>query len=199
MSKVAIYCRTSTSMQQSGLESQKRALVEYCKQKNIQGYKVFEDFGVSGSKSSRPQLDEMMNLVRCGEIDTVIVYSFSRFARSTKFLIDTLEEFKKLNVNFISLSESLDLSTPIGRAMYGIIASISTLEKEIVAERVKIGMRNARAKGKQIGRERTRPTEAILALRSKGYTYKQIAKILKVSEGTVGNSIKDGLLKNKKK
>jgi DNA invertase Pin-like site-specific DNA recombinase len=197
MSAVAIYCRTSTNMQKSGLESQRRALIEYCQNRGIKDYELFEDFGVSGAKSSRPQLDKMMRSVRDRKFTTVIVYSFSRFARSTKFLIDTLEEFQRLNVNFVSLSESLDLSTPIGRAMYGIIASINALEKDIIAERVKTGMRNAKAKGKQIGRLKTRPTETILELRSKGYTYKQIAKMLNVSEGTVGNAIRDGLHKNK--
>lgn len=199
MKTVAIYCRTSTNMQQSSLESQKRTLVEYCKSKQIRNYELYEDFGVSGIKSSRPELDRLMKEVRKGKVGTVIVYSFSRFARSTKFLLDSLEEFNELEVNFVSLSENVDLSTAIGKAMFTIISAIAALERDLISERVKNGMKNARAKGRQIGREKTRPTEAILALRSKGYTYKQIAKKLKVSEGTVGNSIKDGLLKNKKK
>ena len=198
MKTVAIYCRTSTNMQQNGLESQKRALVEYCKSKQIQNYELYEDFGVSGTKSSRPELDRLMKEVRKGKVGTVIVYSFSRFARSTKFLLDSLEEFNDLEVNFVSLSENVDLSTAIGKAMFVIISAIAALERDLVSERVKLGMSNARAKGKQIGREKTRPTEAILALRSKGYTYKQIARMLDVSEGTVGNAIKDGLHNNKK-
>ncbi len=185
-------------MQQSGLESQKRALVEYCKSKQIQNYELYEDFGVSGTKSSRPELDRLMKEVRKGKVGTVIVYSFSRFARSTKFLLDSLEEFNDLDVNFVSLSENVDLSTAIGKAMFTIISAIAALERDLISERVKNGMKNARAKGKQIGREKTRPTEAILALRSKGYTYKQIARMLDVSEGTVGNAIRDGLHKNNK-
>ncbi len=186
-------------MQQSGLEAQRRALVEYCKSRSIKNYIIYEDSGISGTKSSRPSLDTMMKKVRAGEIEAVIVYSFSRFARSTKHLIDVLEEFESYGVNFISLSEQVDLSTAIGKAMYTIISAIAALERDLISERVKNGMKNARAKGKQIGRERIRPTDSILSLRSKGYTYKEIARMLNVSEGTVGNAIKDGLHTNKKK
>ncbi len=131
--KVAIYSRTSTDRQQSGLEAQRRALEDYCKAKGIEDYVIYEDSGVSGTKSSRPELDKMMSEVRAKNICMVIVYSFSRFARSTKFLIDTLEEFGGLNVGFVSLTENLDLTTPIGKAMFSIIAALATLERDFKA------------------------------------------------------------------
>jgi DNA invertase Pin-like site-specific DNA recombinase len=165
--KVAIYTRTSTDRQQSGLESQKRALVEFCKARSITEYLVFEDFGVSGTKNSRPELDKLLIEVRCGRVNTVIVYSFSRFARSTKFLIDTLDEFGKLKVNFISLSENVDLSTAIGRAMYTIISAI----------------------GKKIGRPVTVNQELIVTLKNEGYTYRQIGKMLGVGQGSITNAL----------
>lgn len=188
--KTACYCRTSTLYQQGGLESQRRALEEYCKTKGITNYEIFEDFGVSGSKSSRPQLDRLMKEVGEGKIDAVIVYSFSRFARSTKFLLDSLENFASKGVGFVSLSEQIDLSSVIGRAMFTIIAAIATLERELVAERCKLGILNARAKGKRIGRPQTINDELILALRKEGYSYRRISKMLKIGQGSITSSLR---------
>ena len=197
--QVAIYCRTSTNMQKSGLESQRRALVEYCKSRSIKNYLIYEDSGISGTKSSRPSLDNMMKKVRAGEVGAVIVYSFSRFARSTKHLIDVLEEFESYGVNFISLSEQVDLSTAIGKAMYTIISAIAALERDLISERVKNGMKNARAKGKQIGRPKTRNTDLIVSLRKQGYTYNQIRELIGVGHGTITNALRESLKKDKKK
>lgn len=188
--KVAIYTRTSTDRQQSGLESQKRALEEFCKARGITEYLVFEDFGVSGTKNSRPELDKLLFEVRSGRVDTVIVYSFSRFARSTKFLLDTLDEFGKLKVNFISLSENVDLSTAIGKAMFTIISAIGTLERDLISERVKNGLINARAKGKKIGRPIKVNQELIVTLKNEGYTYRQIGKMLGVGQGSITKAIR---------
>lgn len=188
--KVAIYTRTSTDRQQSGLEAQKRALEEFCKARGITEYLVFEDFGVSGTKNSRPELDRLMVNVRNGNVNTVIVYSFSRFARSTKFLLDTLEEFGKLKVNFISLSENVDLSTAIGKAMFTIISAIATLERDLISERVRNGLVNARAKGKKIGRPVKVNQELIVTLKNEGYTYRQIGKMLGVGQGSITKALK---------
>lgn len=196
---VAIYCRTSTGMQEKGLEAQRRALIDFCEKRSIQDYKIFEDSGVSGTKSSRPALNEMMDSISKGEVSTVMVYSFSRFARSTKHLLEALEIFKSKGVDFISITENVDTSTPLGRAFFTIISAISQLERDLISERVKNGMKNAKAKGVPIGREKTRPVENIISLREKGYTYKEISKLLDVSEGTIRNSIKEDLLKKKAK
>ena len=83
MKKIAVYCRTSTERQSKGLESQRRALMEYCKIKNLPKPLLYEDFGISGAKTSRPHLDRLMDDAFNGELSKVIVYSFSRFARST--------------------------------------------------------------------------------------------------------------------
>lgn len=188
--KTALYCRVSTDKQSNGLESQTRALVEHCKSKGITDYEVFEDFNVSGSKQSRPQLDRLMELARKGHFDTVIVYSFSRFARSTRFLLEALEEFSHLKVNFISLSENIDLASPMGRAMFTIISAIATLERELIAERVRNGLANAKAKGRRIGRPRTVPDELVCTLRSEGYTFREIAKMLNIGQGSVTAALK---------
>ena len=197
--EIAIYCRTSTNLQENGLQSQRRALTEYCERKGYSNYKIYEDFGVSGAVRSRPALNEMMEKVNNGEVDIVIVYSFSRFARSMKHLLEAMDIFKDKGTEFVSLSENIETNSPVGSLIFRILASLAEFERQLISERVKSGMANAKAKGKQIGRKRERPTEAILELRDKGFTYKQISKLLKVSEGTVCNAVKDGLLTNKKK
>lgn len=188
---VAIYCRTSTANQEKGMEAQRRALVEFCKSKGIENYKVFEDFGVSGSKSSRPALNEMMKKVNEGSVASVIVYSFSRFARSTKHLLSALELFREKKVGFVSITENVDTSSPMGRAFFTIISAISQLERELISERVKNGLKNARAKGSKLGRPKQRNTELIVSLRSQGYTYKQIRSLLGVGHGTITSAIKE--------
>ena len=118
MNKWALYARTSTSRQEKGLESQIRALKSFCEQKGIADFDVFSDEGVSGAKSSRPGLDQVMQLIRQGKYTGLIVFSFSRFARSTKHLLEALDEFQKLNVGFVSISESIDTSSAIGQALF---------------------------------------------------------------------------------
>ena len=178
--KVAIYCRVSTFLQVSGLSSQKRALEEYCKSRGI----------VSGVRSSRPVLDKLMTEVRAGTIDTVVVYSFSRFARSTRFLLETLEEFGKLKVNFISLTENLDLNTPMGKMVFTVISALASLERDLISERVRNGIAGARARGKQIGRPRKLQYDLIVTLRGEGYTYRQISKMLNISQGSITAALK---------
>lgn len=186
----ALYSRTSTNLQQSGLESQRRALEDWCKLKGISDYVLYEDFAISGGKCSRPELDKMMKDVKEGKIKQVVVFSFSRFARSTSFLMQSLDLFLLLKVNFVSLSENVDLSTPIGRAMFTIISAIATLEKEQIGQRVRNGMISAKQKGKRIGRPSTIKPEVILTLHYEGYRQREIAKILRIGQSTVGRIIK---------
>lgn len=189
--KVALYVRTSTDMQEKGHDAQRRALEAYCLQKGIIDYLLFEDFGVSGTKQTRPGLDKLMQAARASEISCVVVYSFSRFARSTVHLLNALDEFNKLQVGFISISESIDSSTPIGRTMFTIISSISQLEAELIRERVKNGIKAARERGRQIGaiRKYDNP-ELFFQLRSNGMTVRQIAKTIKCSTATVVRMLK---------
>jgi len=186
--KLAIYARTSTDKQEKGLEAQERALAEYCKVKGISDYLRFSDEAFSGKLSSRPQFNKMMAAVRAGEIHTVLVYSFSRFARSTKQLIDSLEEFQKLGVAFVSITENIDTTNPYGKFMFTIFASIAQLEREITVERVKNGLKNARAKGKRLGRppkDRSGERETISSLKAKGASIRAIATQLGIPRATV--------------
>lgn len=191
MRYIALYSRVSTANQSKGLESQERALEVFCQQHSINHYKKYSDSNISGAKSSRLQLDELMREVEQGHISKVVVYSFSRFARSTKHLLNALEFFKEHNVEFVSLSEKVDTSTPMGRAFFTIISAISQLERELISERVSNGLKNARAKGKKIGRPKTRPSQSILSLRNDNYSYREIGKILGVSHMAVSRELKN--------
>lgn len=195
--RVACYCRVSTNLQSSGLEAQERAIKGYCEQNNITGFQLFKDEGISGTKSSRPGLDDMMKQVKAGEISTVIVYSFSRFARSTTHLLSALAEFKKLGVSFTSITERIDTNSPLGIAFFTILASLAQLERDLIAERVRCGLANARAKGKHIGRKKIRNSELIRALLKSGMTYRQAAIVANTSHGSI-HAEKKAMIKEEK-
>ena len=180
-----IYARTSTSDQKTGLESQVRALKEYCEKNKITNFRLFSDDGISGTKNSRPELDAMMKLVREGNVEKVVVYSFSRYARSVSHLLSALEEFKIYKTSFISLTENIDTDSALGKAFFVIISAISQLERDILVERLKNGLKNARAKGRQIGRKKTRPSEMIRAMLKKGLPQRTIASICGTSNRSI--------------
>ena len=183
--RVAIYARTSTLDQSTGLESQVRVLRQYCDQNGITNFELFSDNGISGTKSSRPALDAMMAAVERDEISAVVVHSFSRFARSTTHLLTALTRFKQKGVHFVSISERIDTNSAVGVAIFSILAAIAQLERDLIASRVKIGLENARAKGKLIGRKKLRDSDLIRKLLKSGLTFRQISVIAKCSHGSV--------------
>ena len=188
--KAAIYCRVSTNQQASGLEAQVLACKQYCERNGFKEYLIFQDEGISGSKTSRPKLDEMMKRVRAGEISSVITYSFSRFGRSTIHLISSLEEFNKLGVTFVSVSENLETHTPIGKVIFQILSSLAEFEREQIRSRVKTGLANAKAKGKKLGQPKTRNSILIQELRKQGFSFRKIAELADCSIGTVANELR---------
>jgi DNA invertase Pin-like site-specific DNA recombinase len=149
--RVAIYARVSTSSGQDP-EMQIRELKEYCRNR---GWKIageFVDSGISGATDSRPQLNRLMADANRRRFDAVVVWKFDRFARSVSHLLRSLETFSALGIEFVSLSEQLDSSTPTGKMVFTILGSVAELERSLIGERVKAGLRNARAKGKRLGR-----------------------------------------------
>ena len=116
--KVCLYCRVSTDNQQGGLESQIRALKDWCVRNQVQEYELFTDEGISGAKENRPALNRLMSMVEKKEVEQVIVFSFSRFARSTSHLLIGLKTFKECDTRFISITESIDTNSPLGVALY---------------------------------------------------------------------------------
>lgn len=191
MKYTAIYARTSTSYQSKGLEAQINAIQAFCKARGEANVKIYSDAGLSGTKASRPSLDALMGDCRNGLVNTVIVYSFSRFARSTSHLLTALQEFNKLEVKFISVSENLDTNSAIGKALFTIISAISELEREVISERVKNGLQNAKAKGKALGRKKSRNSKLIRELIAQGHSQRKIAKLIGCSRSTIQREMKD--------
>lgn len=183
--RVFAYLRVSTIEQVGGMESQERVIRTYCEQNGIKDVEFFKDHGISGTKSSRPALDAMMAAVERGEASTCIVYSFSRFARSTTHLLNALTRFKATNTAFVSLTERIDTNSAVGVAIFSILASIAQLERDLIADRVKIGLQNARAKGKLIGRKKLRDSDLIRKLLKSGLSYRAVSKIAACSHGSV--------------
>ena len=145
--RVAIYARVSTKGHNQDPETQLIALREYAKARGFDVVDEYVDVGISGSKESRPALDRLMTDARRRRFDSVLVARFDRFARSTRHLIQALEEFNALGVDFISLSESLDTSTPMGKMVYTVIAAVAELERSLIRERVLDGARKSQGPG----------------------------------------------------
>lgn len=120
--RVALYARVSTADQKNGLDAQIRALRIFCEQNKIEEYELFADENQSGTKASRPGLDRMMKAVENGEIETVVVFAFSRYARSVSHMLKGLEVMRSHKTNFVSLTEKLDLNTSLGHVVFVIIS-----------------------------------------------------------------------------
>lgn len=191
--RTACYCRVSTAEQSKGLDAQIFALRNFCEQNKITEWELFADENQSGTKASRPSLDRMMAAVERGEIENVIVFAFSRYARSVTHMLKGLEVMKKHGTNFISLSEKLDLNTSLGHVVFVIISAIAQLERDLIAERVRNGLAAARARGKRIGRERKRNSALIESLLEAGLSFREISKIAKCSHGSVSAQKKEWL------
>lgn len=183
--RLACYARVSTIDQTTGLESQIRVLKQYCESNSIEKVEFYTDEGISGTKSSRPGLDRLMLAVQNDEISSVVVYSFSRFARSTTHLLQALQTFKKKDVHFVSLTEKIDTNSAVGLAIFSILAAISQLERDLISDRVRVGLANARAKGRLIGRKKLRDSDLIRKLLKAGMSYRQISVVAKCSHGSV--------------
>jgi DNA invertase Pin-like site-specific DNA recombinase len=189
----ACYARVSTNDQAKGLDAQIRALRIYCEQNNITDWELFADEAFSGTKASRPSLDRMMAAVEAGEIDNVIVFAFSRYARSVTHMLKGLEVMKRAKTNFVSLSEKLDLNTSLGNVVFIIISAIAQLERDLIAERVRNGLAAAKARGAKIGRVRTRNSVLIESLLDAGLSFRTISRLAKCSHGSVSAQKKEWL------
>jgi DNA invertase Pin-like site-specific DNA recombinase len=165
---------------------QLRELREYAEHRGWEIIETYTDTGVSGSKDSRPALNRLMADACQRRFDAVLVWKLDRFGRSLRHLVNSLAELEALGVAFISLKDNLDLSTPSGRLMFQIIGAMAEFERALIQERVRAGLRNARAKGKRLGRPRADLSGTqVAALRASGASLRAIAKELGVGVGTV--------------
>jgi DNA invertase Pin-like site-specific DNA recombinase len=146
----------------------------------------YVDEGVSGSKESRPALNRLMSDAHCRHFDSVLVWKIDRFGRSLKHLVTALADLDAYGVAFISLRDNLDLSTPTGRLMFAVIGAMAEFELSLTKERVRCGLKNARANGKQLGRpRRVVDRDIILSMKAEGTSLRDIATTLGVGYGTV--------------
>jgi len=183
--RVGIYARVSTLIGQSP-EMQMAELREYASRRGWEIYGEYVDSGISGSKESRPELNRLMSDVHLRRLDVVLCWKVDRFGRSLKHLVNALADLDSYGVAFVSLRDNLDLSTPSGRLMFQIIGAMSEFERSLIQERVRAGLRNAKLKGKTLGRpSRIISLDEMTRLRKEGASLREIAKIVGVSYVTV--------------
>lgn len=182
--ETAIYARVSTHNGQNP-EMQVRELRDYCKRRGWKLAGEYIDVGISGAKDSRPELNRLSADAHHRKFGAVVVWRFDRFARSVSHLLRALETFHSLGIEFVSLSEQVDTSTPTGKMIFTVLGAVAELERNLIAERVRAGLRNARAKGKRLGRPlKTIDAAEIASLRSQGSSWRQIGAKLGVSAAT---------------
>lgn len=188
--KAALYARVSTANNGQDPEVQLRELREYCQRRGWEMAGEYVDVGISGAKETRPELNRLMDDAKRRRFDAVVVHRFDRFARSVSHLLRALEEFKALGIEFVSLSEQVDTSTPTGKMVFTVLGAVAELERSLIAERVKAGLRNAKAKGKRLGRPPAFvDPDRIATLRAQGLSWKVISAELGVAVSTLRRSL----------
>ena len=181
--RAALYMRVSSLDQHP--ETQLYDLRQMAAQR---GYEIVQEYTdrISGAKARRPGLDDLMRDARRGRFDVVLVWASDRIARSVKHFLEVLDELNRLNIEFVSFREQIDTGGPLGRAIVVIIGAIAELERNLIVERVRAGMRRARLEGRHIGR---RPLEldreAIFRDRQRGQSLGKIAREHRISRTTV--------------
>jgi DNA invertase Pin-like site-specific DNA recombinase len=184
MMRVGIYARVSTHDQQT-LPLQLKAMRQYVKQRK---WKLVEEVEEVGSGANqRPKREELMKSARRREVDAIVVWKLDRWGRSLPDLIGSLAELRDLGIAFVSLTEALDFTTPAGRAMIALLSIFAEFERDMIRERVRAGIAQARAEGKPHGRPRTAATKAVEVRRlyKNGWNKSRIAREMGISRGSV--------------
>src|SRR5690242_3237955 len=179
--RAVLYARVSTNNGQDP-EVQSREIREYCRRRGWPLVGEYVDRGISGAKERRPELDRLIADAHKRKFDVVVVWKFDRFARSVSHLLRALETFRALGIEFVSLSEQIDTSTPTGKMVFTVLGAVAELERSLIVERVRAGLRNARAKGKRLGRPRSGvDIDEIRRLRAEGASWRTVGAALGVS------------------
>lgn len=189
--QVALYARVSTSNNNQNPENQLLDLRKFVEHRGFEIYKEYVDHGISGAKDNRPALNELMNDARKRRFDVLAVWKFDRFGRSTKHLIQSLELFRSLKIDFISFQENVDTSTPMGKLVFEVMAALAEFERSLIRERVLSGLRRAKAKGKKLGRPKAKINilEA-KKLKTEGLSLSKIGKRLGVSKAYLSGQLR---------
>ena len=190
MKRVALYCRVSTVDQHP--ETQLGELRRFAAQRGLQIIGEYTDHGFSGMRARRPELDRMMEDARRHKFDVLLVWSCDRLARSTRHLLQTLDELAGFGIQFLSQREAIDTEGPLGRAIIVIVSAMAELERCIIVERVRAGMRRAKLEGRQIGRARLDVNrEQVVTDRRLGMSLTAVAKKHSISRATVCRFMKE--------
>lgn len=190
MKRAAIYARVSTPDQH--LENQILDLKKLSAQRGFEVVKEYCDRGISGNKAKRPGLDSMMADARRGEFSVVLVAAFDRIARSTKNFLEIVDELSELGIEFISAREAIDTSGPMGRMFLTMVGSIAELERSLIVERIKAGMRRARIEGRRLGRTPLDVNrDALVRDRLAGMSLTDVAKKYRISRASVVRVVRE--------
>jgi DNA invertase Pin-like site-specific DNA recombinase len=194
MKRACLYMRVSTVDQHP--ETQLLDLRQMVSQRGLEIVHEYTD-RISGVKARRPGLDELMRDARRGEFDIVLVWACDRIARSTRHFLEVLDELNRLNIEFVSFREQIDTGGPLGRAIVVIIGAIAELERSLIVERVRAGMRRARLEGRHIGRPSLDLDRvAIFQDRRQGMSLGQIARTHRASRATIHRIIQAEMPEN---
>lgn len=180
--KGALYLRVSTTDQTT--LNQELELKKYCELNNIEVFRIYKDEGVSGSKTSRPQLDLMLQDMRNKCFDLIVCWKFDRLGRSTQHLLQVLEELQNKKVRLIATSQNIDTSNPMGKFFFTILSGFSEMERELIVERIKLGLERRKKEGKLMGRPK--------GSKDKGYR-KKGGYYLRYSKQTTPNNLKQNI------
>jgi DNA invertase Pin-like site-specific DNA recombinase len=190
MKEAAIYARVSTPDQH--LANQILDLRKMAAQRGFEVVREYTDKGVSGSKAKRPGLDAMLADARRGEFSVLLVSAFDRIARSTKNFLEIVDELHELRIEFISAREAIDTSGPMGRMFLTMLGSIAELERSLIVERIKAGMRRARLEGQRLGRAPLDiDRDALVRDRLSGMSLTETANRYRVSRATVVRLVRE--------
>jgi len=183
----ALYARVSTTDQ--SCDAQLDELRRFASRR-FASYREYVDTGVSGAQRHRPQLDALLRDARRGMFDAVVVWKFDRLARSLKDLIDILHELNSLHIDFASVTENIDTTTPSGRLLFYIVGAMAEFEHTLIVERVRAGIDHARRLGKRIGRPRVLVDAGpIIQLRSENLSLRKIARKLDIPVSRVRRAL----------
>jgi DNA invertase Pin-like site-specific DNA recombinase len=190
MKKASLYCRVSSPEQH--VETQLYDLRKLAAQRGFEVVREYCDRGFSGSKARRPGLDAMMADARRGEFSVVLVAAFDRIARSTKNFLEIVDELNSVNIEFVSAREAIDTSGPMGRMFLTMVGSIAELERSLIVERIKAGMRRAKIEGRRLGRAPLDvDREALVRDRLSGMSLTDVAQKYRISRASVVRVVRD--------
>jgi DNA invertase Pin-like site-specific DNA recombinase len=187
--RVALYARTSTARDQTPA-MQLDELRQVARQRGWEVVGEYVDHGVSGGKDRRPELDRLRSDIQRGRIDVVACWRFDRFARSVRHLVSALDEFRARGIDFVSIRDGIDTSTPAGRFTFHVIAAVAELERELIRERTRAGLAAARRRGARVGRPRVQvDLERARALRAEDKSVREVARALGVGASTIHRAL----------